>query len=172
MINIRHIEPADYAAIIPVVDDWWGGRPMRAILPKLFFQHFCETSFVAEDQGMIVGFLVGFLSQTHLDEAYIHFVGVHPAWRGQQIGRTLYERFFQAAQQAGRPVVRCVTAPINKTSIAFHLRMGFQNESPDMGEDGLAVARNYDGLGGERVLFVKRLLDKQPLARSVDCSAY
>jgi hypothetical protein len=33
-MNIRHIEPADYAAIIPVVDDWWGVRPMRDMLPK------------------------------------------------------------------------------------------------------------------------------------------
>ena len=53
--------------------------------------------------------------------------------------------------------MRCVTSPINKTSIAFHLRMGFRNESPDVDADGIAVARNYDGMGGDRVLFVKRL---------------
>jgi ribosomal protein S18 acetylase RimI-like enzyme len=156
-MDIRHIELADYAAIIPVVDDWWGGRPMRDMLPRLFFTHFCETSFVAQDQGTIAGFLIGFLSQTYLEEAYIHFVGVHPALRGRQVGRTLYEHFFQTVQRHGRHVVRCVTSPINKGSIAFHLRMGFRNESPDAGADGIAVARNYDGLGGDRVLFMKRL---------------
>jgi hypothetical protein len=36
MINIRHIEPADYAGIILVVDDWWGARLMRALLPQMF----------------------------------------------------------------------------------------------------------------------------------------
>jgi ribosomal protein S18 acetylase RimI-like enzyme len=158
-MHIRHIESADYATIIPVVDDWWGGRPMRDMLPKLFFTHFRQTSFIAEHERSIAGFLVGFLSQTHADEAYIHFVGVHPDWRGQQVGRTLYEHFFRAVQQYRRHVVRCVTSPINTGSIAFHLRMGFQNESPDVGAEGLPVARNYDGSGGDRVLFVKRLPD-------------
>jgi GNAT superfamily N-acetyltransferase len=156
-MEIRHIEPADYAAVIPVVDDWWGGRPMRDMLPRLFFTHFRPTSFIAEHEGTIVGFLVGFLSQTYSDEAYIHFVGVHPEWRGRQVGRTLYEHFFQAVQHNRRHVVRCVTSPINTGSIAFHLHMGFQNASPDVGADGIPVARNYDGTGGDRVLFVKVL---------------
>jgi ribosomal protein S18 acetylase RimI-like enzyme len=156
-MEIRHLVPADYAAIIPVVDDWWGGRVMRDMLPKLFFTHFRETSFVAEHEGAIAGFLVGFLSQTYRDEAYIHFVGVHPALRGQQVGRRLYEHFFQAVLRHRRHVVRCVTSPINTGSIAFHLRMGFQNESPDVNEEGVAIARDYDGMGGDRVLFVKRL---------------
>ena len=158
-MNIRQIEPADYAAIIPVVDDWWGGRAMRDMLPRLFFTHFRETSFIAEHDGAIAGFLVGFLSQSYPDEAYIHFVGVRPDWRGRQVGRTLYEHFFRVIQGHGRHVVRCVTAPVNKGSIAFHMRMGFQNESPDVGEDGIPVARNYDGIGGDRVLFVKRLAE-------------
>ena len=35
-----------------------------------------------DDDGEIAGFLCGFRSQTHDDEAYIHFVGVDPARRG------------------------------------------------------------------------------------------
>ena len=53
------------------------------MLPKLFFLHFEGTSFVADDdEGQLVAFLIGFLSQTDPDEAYIHFVGVAPAERG------------------------------------------------------------------------------------------
>ena len=52
---------------------------MAAMLPKLFFVHFRDTSFVAEDDGALAGFLCGFRSQTFPDEAYIHFVGVDPA---------------------------------------------------------------------------------------------
>jgi GNAT superfamily N-acetyltransferase len=94
--TIRHAEPADYASVIGVIDDWWGGRPMAAMLPKLFFVHFRDTSFVAEEDGRVVGFLCGFRSQTHDDEAYIHFVGVDPSQRGSGLGRELYERFFAA----------------------------------------------------------------------------
>ena len=49
--TIRNAEPSDYDRISPLVDDWWDGRPMRALLPRLFFEHFRETSFVAEEDG-------------------------------------------------------------------------------------------------------------------------
>ncbi len=38
---------------------------MAAMLPKLFFVHFQETSFIIEEDGETLGFLCGFFSQTH-----------------------------------------------------------------------------------------------------------
>ncbi len=146
MVRIRHAESGDYGRVIAVVDDWWGGRTMAAMLPKLFFIHFRETSFVAEEEGELAGFLCGFRSQTFDDEAYIHFVGVNPAHRGAGIGRLLYERFFAAAQP--RSVVRAVTSPLNERSVAFHEALGFEVERVD---------DDYDGAGEARVLLVKHL---------------
>ena len=143
---IRHAEPADYARVIPVVDEWWGGRPMAAMLPKLFFVHFRETSFVVEEEGSVVAFLCGFKSQTFDDEAYIHFVGVDPSFRGAGLARSLYERFFEAV--APRSVVRAVTSPRNERSVAFHRALGFEVER---------IEEDYDGRGESRVL-LKRLL--------------
>jgi hypothetical protein len=37
---VRHAEPADYARVIDVVDQWWGGRQMAAMLPKLLLRPF------------------------------------------------------------------------------------------------------------------------------------
>jgi len=143
---IRHAEPADYARVIAVVDDWWGGRQMAAMLPKLFFVHFRDTSFVAEDGGALAGFLCGFRSQTYADEAYVHFVGVDPARRGDGLGRMLYERFFAAV--APRTLVRAVTSPVNERSVAFHRALGFEVERID---------EDYDGAGEARVLLVRHL---------------
>jgi ribosomal protein S18 acetylase RimI-like enzyme len=156
-IVIRQAEAEDYAAIIAVVNAWWGGRAMRDMLPKLFFVHFRETSFIAEAAGERVGFLIGFLSQTFPDEAYIHFVGVHPDYRLAGVGRRLYEAFFAAAGAAGRSMVRCVTAPVNKNSIAFHLGMGFVIEPGETTVEGIPVHRDYDGTGEDRVVFVRRV---------------
>jgi hypothetical protein len=78
---IRHAEISDYQPIIVVVDDWWRGRRKADMLPKLFFVHFRPTSFVAEHNGRIVAFVIGFVSRTFPEEAYIHFVGVHPEFR-------------------------------------------------------------------------------------------
>ena len=143
---MRNAASADYDRIAPLVDEWWGGRQMAAMLPKLFFVHFRDTSFVAEDDGELAGFICGFRSQTYADEAYVHFVGVDPNRRGSGLGRELYDRFFAAV--APRSIVRAVTSPLNEPSVAFHRAIGFDLERVD---------ENYDGRGGDRVLMSKRL---------------
>ena len=145
---MRTAVSADYDRIAPLVDEWWGGRQMLDMLPRLFFVHFSDTAFVAEDGGELAGFLAGFLSQSKPDEAYIHFAGVSPEHRGRGVGRLLYERFFDAARAGSRSVVRCVTAPVNERSVAFHRALGFQVDE---------VAAGYDGRGGDRVLMSKQL---------------
>lgn len=155
--KIRYISPADYSSIISVLDEWWGGRQMSKMLPKLFFTHFCDTSFVVELDCKLIGFLVGFLSQSNPAEAYIHFVGIHPDFRKQRVGSILYQQFFQTVQAFDRVQVRCITSPLNKGSIAYHLRMGFEAEPSEIQEDGVPYHLDYDGPGEHRVLFFKHL---------------
>jgi ribosomal protein S18 acetylase RimI-like enzyme len=145
---VRIAASADYDRIAPLVDEWWGGRQMIDMLPRLFFVHFSDTAFVAEEDGEVAGFLAGFLSQSKPDEAYIHFAGVSPHHRGRGVGRLLYDRFFDAARAGSRTVVRCVTAPVNERSVAFHRALGFEVDE---------IAEGYDGRGGDRVLMSKRL---------------
>ncbi|MET3690006.1 ribosomal protein S18 acetylase RimI-like enzyme [Priestia megaterium] len=143
-MKIRSVEGADYYVISPLINAWWNGRQMSDMLPKLFFDHFQNTSFIAEEKGEIIGFLIGFLSQSHMNEAYIHFVGVHPEYRGKKIGKQLYSHFFDAIKQNGRNTVRCVTSPVNKASIAYHTKMGFEIEK-----------RNKENQ--DKILFIKYL---------------
>ena len=56
-MNIRPISERDHAPIIAVVDQWWGGRQMAGLLPRLFFAHFQDTSFVIEEDDQIIAFL-------------------------------------------------------------------------------------------------------------------
>jgi ribosomal protein S18 acetylase RimI-like enzyme len=154
---IRHVESTDYQPIISVLNDWWDGRNMSDMLPKLFFVHFRNTSFVSERNGKIVGFLIGFLSQTYPDQAYIHFAGIHPDFRRKGLAGNIYRHFFGIVREHGCKIVHSVTSPVNKVSIAFHLRMGFSIEPGDKLIEGISVTENYDGQGGDRVLFVKSL---------------
>jgi len=157
--RMRHLGPADYPLVISVIDQWWGGRPMAGKLPRLFFEHFTDTSFAAERDGRLAGFLAGFVSQSRPGEAYIHFVGVDPAVRGGGLGRLLYEAFFRAAEARGCSQVRAVTSPVNRGSVAFHQRMGFRLEHGDAEVDGIPVSSDYDGPGGDRVRFLRILRD-------------
>lgn len=161
-VTIRHLEPADYAPLIAVVDDWWGGRAMRGMLPKLFFVHFRPTSFAAEVDGELVGFVCGFASQTDPEVAYVHFIGVDPTRRGERIGGLLYERLFEAARAAGCRRVRAVTSPRNEASIAFHRRIGFAVlPGPALSGD-VAYIPDYDGPGEDRVVFALELAGSKP----------
>lgn len=157
MMEIRNATGSDYYEISPLINEWWGGRNMTDMLPKLFFDHFTTTSFIAEKDGKLVGFLIGFLSQSYLNEAYIHFVGVHPDYRKHHIGKILYDNFFTVVKQNGRNIVRCVTSPVNKVSIAYHTKLGFEIEAGDKNIDGVQVNSSYDGINQDRVLFVKHL---------------
>ena len=148
-VTVRHAKSSDYGRVIGLINVWWGGREMAPVLPKLFFIHFDGTSFVAEGKDSeLLGFLCGFLSQTQDDEPYINFVGVSPDQREGGLGRTLYERFFDEVRSQGRHVVRCVTSPVNQSSVAFHEALGFEVER---------TVPDYDGPGEDRVLLVKRL---------------
>jgi hypothetical protein len=51
-----------------------------------------------------------------------------------------------------------VTSPVNKTSIAFHLHMGFvPKPSETCTDEGVPYVANYDGKGEARVVFTKKL---------------
>ena len=144
-LQIRNVNPEDFNSIIPVLKDWWDGRDLQDMLPKLFFVHFQKTSFIAESNGEILGFLIGFISQTYNDEGYIHFAGVNPKFRKNGVARELYETFFEVVKGKGCKKVRCVTSPDNKTSISFHMHMGFEPEYSEQEIEGIPIFENYDG---------------------------
>lgn len=156
---IREIEPNDCAPIRSVVEAWWGAPMESDCLTKWYFRHFRQTCFVAVKEGRIVGFVLGFLSQSLPDEAYIRLVMVDPACRGMGIARALYEEFIEAVREKGRSAVVCVTAPSKSDSIAFHSRLGFRMEAQDRAVEGLPVCDDYDGRGGKRVVFRLELAD-------------
>ncbi|WP_420224456.1 GNAT family N-acetyltransferase [Pigmentiphaga litoralis] len=156
-MHIRALHPSDYALLSPVLDEWWGGRPVGGLLPRLFFEHFGSTSCVLEEDGAIKGFLVGFVSQSMPTIAYIHLVGVSPDKRKQGYGGLLYERFFDLAAVHGCSEVHCITTPINAGSIAFHTQLGFEIVDTGDSVDGIPVKLDYAGPGQHRVLFRKQL---------------
>lgn len=154
--KISSLSSRHYTHVIDLIDEWWGGRAVTAMLPRLFFTHFSDTSFAVEANNRCVAFLSGFISQTKPSEAYIHFVGIDPEHRRKSLARTLYHRFATVVGQRGVSTVRAVTSPNNKGSIEFHTRVGFEMCSNASGHSSASddfVHENYDGQGEDRVLF-------------------
>lgn len=167
---VRLLGEDDFMPIQNTLTTWWddwgdsqAASQRRLLLPRLFFQHFADTSMVVNDpRGEVAAYLIGFMSQSRTEQAYIHFVGVHPDLHGQGFGARLYRRFFELCVSRGVTRVSCVTSPGNVKSIGFHRAMGFEVAAgrPDPG--GFDVQPDYDGEGLERVCFVRLL---QPSAK-------
>jgi hypothetical protein len=65
-------------------------------------------------------------------------------------------------------LVRAVTSPGNRGSIAFHQRMGFQLEPGDAEVDGIPVSSGHDGPDGDRVRFICSLAFHQSPSPAAD----
>ena len=83
---------------------------MRALLPRLWFQHFSGTSWILEaPDGRLAGFIVAFISQDDPTTGYVHMVAADPNWRRAGIGRALYGRVFEDLGARGVQRVRAIT---------------------------------------------------------------
>ena len=161
MIGITQLMEADFDYLSPRLDEWWGGRSMSAMLPRLWFKHFSKTSFVARDEGgRPAGLLVGYVQNNDEATAYVHFIGVDPGHRGRGLGRRLYKHFEETIVSVGCSNIEAVTSPSNQQSLAFHEALGFVALEPDgstvLPSDAQGV-RDYDGVGESRVLLRKSL---------------
>ena len=118
---------------------------------------FNSTCFVAERTEEIHGFLLGFLSQTDSNEAYIHLVAVDPKHQKRGIARALYEKFFETVRDMGRRRIRLIVNPDNPGSLEFHKRLGFQavTQGETVVIDGVVAVKDYNGPGSHMVVFQK-----------------
>jgi GNAT superfamily N-acetyltransferase len=159
-IRFRRPTDSDHARLVDLVDEWWAGRRTHHLLPRLWFQHFTGTSWIAEDgDGRPLGFLIGFISPDDPSTAYVHLVGTDPNHRRRGLGRVLYERFAVDVEVRGVRRLTAVTWPGNRISVAFHVGIGFEPVRAPGSQNlyGTPAFADYDGEGEDRVVFERRL---------------
>ena len=142
---IRGITKPDFDYIVAVFDTWWGGPSTERASP-FFFYELGEHALIAEDDGRVVGFLLG-LAVTSSGTAYVHLVGIDPDHRRKQVGKALYEHFARACKREGLTKLKAIGMIGHEASWKFHTAQGFEaREEPD-----------YAGPGRARVVFTKPL---------------
>jgi len=160
LLTYRRPREDDHPRLAGVIDEWWGGRRMRQLLPRLWLQHFTGTSWLAETgDGRLAGFLIGFVSPDHPQTAYVHMIATDLNHRRDGVGQALYERFFEDAVAAGAREVKAVTWPGNRVSVAFHLGLGFRVDDGPGAQPlyGTLAYADFDGEGDDRVVFMREL---------------
>ena len=114
----------------------------------LYVHEFGETSVLVEEEGRILGYLLGFPAPGGY--GYIHAVAVRAETRGRGLGRLMYERFAELLAERGAHSLKAITAPENGESRAFHAALGFSEELID----------GYSPSGAARVVFRRSLGDQ------------
>jgi GNAT superfamily N-acetyltransferase len=142
----RPMTKADFDEIVEVIDRWWGG-PIGTFAHPIFFYELGEHARVVENEGEMIGFLLGFITQEPVRTGYVHLVGIHPDYRRRGVGRMLYAAFVETCRGAGSQRIKAITTPGNDGSKAFHLALGWDAREVD----------DYAGPGRRRIVFTKEL---------------
>lgn len=147
-LETRPLTKADYDQIVRVIDRWWGG-PTSALAHPMFFYELGRLARVVEDDGLLVGFLFGFICP---DSAvgYVHLVGIHPEYRRRGVARMLYTAFADDCARDGCRSLKAITTNGNEGSVSFHQALGWN----------VADIEDYAGPGRMRIVFTKDLTNR------------
>jgi GNAT superfamily N-acetyltransferase len=142
----RPLGKQDYDHIVQIIDRWWGG-PTTALAHPIFFYELGSMARVVEHDGILVGFLLGFVAPGPPKTGYVHLVGIHPDYRRRGVGKVLYQTFEEDARAAGCARLKAITPVGNEGSIAFHKATGWN----------VTYVEDYAGPARPRVVFQKSL---------------
>lgn len=95
----------------------------------LFVTDFGDTCLVAEDQGELVGLVIGYHPPRESDTAFVWQVGVLPAYRGQGLGLRLLQAWLQLPANAHRRWVTATVAEDNVASQALFRRLAAEHHT-------------------------------------------
>lgn len=154
---IRNVSANDFIEIANKSKEWGDIVIERESIYHILAEHFKETCFIAEDRGKMIGYLLGFRSQSHPEQAYMHLIQVAPELRGNGVGRRLFSQFQSAAKAMGCTRICTVTKPENKQCVPFHKAMGLSIAGGKniIDINGVPAVKDYNGPGKHMIVWCK-----------------
>ncbi len=152
-VDISQCTLEDYDQILAPLPEFWDGHDTRNLHLSFLIHEFGDTAFVIREEGRVIAYLFGFLSQTK-PVGYVHAIAVRASARRRGLAQNLHAHFVQFARRHGCTHVKAITTPSNAGSIAFHKSLGTQLLG-EPNEVGIPVVPDYSGRGKSRVVFWK-----------------
>jgi len=146
-MDTREITKEDFDEIVEVIDRWWDG-PINTFAHPIFFYELGDKALIVESDGLMIGFLLGFIAHHPVKTGYVHLVGIHPEHRRRGVGRLLYSHFTERCKAAECVRMKAITTLGNEGSQRFHLAVGWTVEEVE----------NYAGRNRKRLVFTKDLV--------------
>jgi len=162
--HIRNVMEEDFLKIAEIARECHPMVTERNSIYHIFTKFFRSSSLVMETKvnakgNIIVGFLLGFISQENQQDAYIHLLCVAPEYRGNALAKALIMKFMDIMVEKGCHRVYLITKPRNKTAIEFYGKLGFKAQS--IGKmiklEGVDTVKDYNGRGEDMVVFCKTI---------------
>jgi GNAT superfamily N-acetyltransferase len=142
----RPLGKQDYQHIVQVIDRWWGG-PTTALAHPVYFYELGALARVVEHDGIMVGFLFGFVVPGPPKTGYVHLVGIHPDYRRRGVGKVLYQAFEEESRALGCRRLKAIAHVGNEGSVLFHEALGWT----------AVEVEDYAGPARPRMVFTKSL---------------
>ncbi len=156
---VRNAFPDDFLEIANKSIEWADIVIERESIYHILTEHFRSTCFIAEDRGEMVGYLLGYRSQTRPEEALVHLIQVAPRLRGNGIGRRMFNQFQSAAIAMMCKKIVALSRPENNFCNGFNKAMGFSivDGENTIEVNGMRAIKDYNGPGKHMVLWSKNI---------------
>ncbi|MBN2371018.1 MAG: GNAT family N-acetyltransferase [Vicinamibacteria bacterium] len=124
-------------------------------------RHFGDSCLVAESNGDVAGFLLGFRSQRKEDLFFVWQIGVSLSARRQGVAAAILRDLEQRLQSSGIKRIECTIDPENAPSIRLFESLGYVNvanrESETIEVKGHVAAKDFYKPGRHFTIYEKQL---------------
>lgn len=152
-MKIENCTQTDFHEILTNISGFWGSDRTLSVHHPMFIYEFGDTAFVIKDNGKVIAYLFGFLSQTQ-KTGYVHLIGVRQKFQNKGLGTQLYNHFTNHVKNKGCNKLKAITTATNQLSISFHKKIGMKLLGTK-NQNGIEVIKDYFGPGQDRVVFEK-----------------
>jgi len=157
--KIRNVIEEDFIKIAKIAKNCSPMTTERNAIYHLFTKFFKNTSLVVENtgNGNICAFLLGLVSQTNPQNAYIHLLCVDTKFRGKKLAPNLINKFIYIVSKLGSTNISLLSKPSNIKAIKFYNKQGFLSKKTNetLEEDGINIFKDYDGPNEDKIIFYK-----------------
>ncbi len=143
-IQIKRLTSRDFEGVLEIDREVFGGYDPSIF--TAFYEYYGKTTLVAESNGRVVGFVLGF-KHTPL-EGRVFWLAVRPGFQGRGVGRRLLATVLNIFRQIGAVSATLEVRVSNKNAQSLYSQMGFR------------VAGIYPGYysDGETAIVMKKTL--------------
>lgn len=162
-INIKNVFQKDFLKVYSFVKDCKPLKPYAEHFYKIILRYFGNTCYIAEYKNDLVGFVMGFFSQTQNNTYFLWQIGVHPSMQGKGVGEFLLKKIENRLMENGCKRIELTIDPENYPSQNLFEKSGYHNVSNQEGETlyvkGNKAVKDYYKPGRHFMVYEKRLLN-------------